>query len=184
MSSRCRSMAARSAPAATPISAIRSRWRASSPISLDDEDDRHRTAARHDRRHARDARADREAVRPQCRAAGRWRHQALQDRGADRERARRRKSAQVPARHVGRHPRAAGQARRPAAQHAHAHFIKNPDKRRRIARETMEIYAPLAERIGMYDFMREMQLLAFRELEPEAYATITAPCPADRGRRR
>ena len=53
------------------------------------------------------------------------------------------------------------------------HFIKNPDKRRRIARETMDIYAPLAERIGMYDFMREMQLLSFRELEPEAYDSIT-----------
>ena len=53
------------------------------------------------------------------------------------------------------------------------HFIKKPDKRRRIARETMDIYAPLAERIGMYDFMREMQLLSFRELEPEAYTSIT-----------
>ena len=53
------------------------------------------------------------------------------------------------------------------------HFIKNEAKRRRIARETMDIYAPLAERIGMYDFMREMQLLAFRELEPEAYDSIT-----------
>ncbi len=53
------------------------------------------------------------------------------------------------------------------------HFIKNEMKRRRIARETMDIYAPLAERIGMYDFMREMQLLAFRELEPEAYDSIT-----------
>ena len=53
------------------------------------------------------------------------------------------------------------------------HFIKNEQKRRRIARETMDIYAPLAERIGMYDFMREMQLLAFRELEPEAYDSIT-----------
>src|SRR3546814_5110113 len=52
-------------------------------------------------------------------------------------------------------------------------FIKNPDKRRRIAKETMDIYAPLAERIGMYEYMREMQLLAFSELEPEAYATIT-----------
>jgi len=52
-------------------------------------------------------------------------------------------------------------------------FIKNPDKRKRIARETMDIYAPLAERIGMYDFMREMQLLAFRELDPDAYESIT-----------
>ncbi|MGB3754466.1 MAG: bifunctional (p)ppGpp synthetase/guanosine-3',5'-bis(diphosphate) 3'-pyrophosphohydrolase [Parerythrobacter sp.] len=53
------------------------------------------------------------------------------------------------------------------------HFIANPDKRRRIARETMDIYAPLAERVGMYEYMREMQLLAFEQLEPEAYATIT-----------
>jgi GTP diphosphokinase / guanosine-3',5'-bis(diphosphate) 3'-diphosphatase len=53
------------------------------------------------------------------------------------------------------------------------HFIKSPEKRRRIARETMDIYAPLAERIGMYEYMREMQMLAFQQLEPEAYATIT-----------
>ncbi len=53
------------------------------------------------------------------------------------------------------------------------HYIKNPEKRRRIARETMDIYAPLAERVGMYEYMREMQLLAFEQLEPEAYATIT-----------
>ena len=53
------------------------------------------------------------------------------------------------------------------------HFIKNEDKRRRIARETIDIYAPLAERIGMYEYMREMQALAFRHLEPEAYETIT-----------
>jgi GTP diphosphokinase / guanosine-3',5'-bis(diphosphate) 3'-diphosphatase len=54
------------------------------------------------------------------------------------------------------------------------HFIKSPEKRRRISRETMDIYAPLAERIGMYEYMREMQLLAFQQLEPEAYETITA----------
>jgi guanosine-3',5'-bis(diphosphate) 3'-pyrophosphohydrolase len=42
------------------------------------------------------------------------------------------------------------------------HFIKDEAKRRRIARETMDIYAPLAERIGMYEFMNEMQTLAFR----------------------
>ncbi len=53
------------------------------------------------------------------------------------------------------------------------HHIPNPEKRRRIARETMDIYAPLAERIGMYEFMREMQLLAFAQLEPEAYEGVT-----------
>ncbi len=53
------------------------------------------------------------------------------------------------------------------------HVIKSAEKRRRIARETMDLYAPLAERVGMYEYMREMQLLAFEQLEPEAYATIT-----------
>jgi len=53
------------------------------------------------------------------------------------------------------------------------HFIKSEEKRRRIAHETMDIYAPLAERIGMYEYMREMQLLAFEHMEPEAYETIT-----------
>ena len=60
------------------------------------------------------------------------------------------------------------------------HFIKSEDKRRRIARETMEIYAPLAQRVGMYEYMREMQLLAFEQLEPEAYATITGRLSAIR----
>jgi GTP pyrophosphokinase len=54
------------------------------------------------------------------------------------------------------------------------HHIKSAEKRRRIARETMDIYAPLAERIGMYSFMDELQELAFRQLEPDAHATIAA----------
>ncbi|MFC7536134.1 RelA/SpoT family protein [Sphingomonas sp. GCM10030256] len=53
------------------------------------------------------------------------------------------------------------------------HHIESEDKRRRIARETMDIYAPLAERIGMYEIMNEMQTLAFRQLEPDAFASIT-----------
>ena len=53
------------------------------------------------------------------------------------------------------------------------HFIKSPEKRQRIARETMDIYAPLAERVGMYEYMREMQALAFEQIEPDAYETIT-----------
>lgn len=52
-------------------------------------------------------------------------------------------------------------------------YLKNPDKRRRIARETMDIYAPLAERIGLYSFMDELKELSFAELEPEAYQSIT-----------
>ncbi len=53
------------------------------------------------------------------------------------------------------------------------HHIAKPEKRRRIAKETMDIYAPLAERIGMYEFMKEMQTLAFAQLEPDAYESIT-----------
>ncbi|GGC31483.1 GTP pyrophosphokinase [Novosphingobium marinum] len=62
------------------------------------------------------------------------------------------------------------------------HYISSEEKRRRIARETMDIYAPLAERVGMYEYMREMQLLAFEQLEPEAYATITGRLAQIRGR--
>ncbi|MBW4091966.1 MAG: bifunctional (p)ppGpp synthetase/guanosine-3',5'-bis(diphosphate) 3'-pyrophosphohydrolase [Proteobacteria bacterium] len=54
------------------------------------------------------------------------------------------------------------------------HFVADPDRRRRIARETMEIYAPLAERIGMVRVREELQTLAFAQLEPEAYDTIQA----------
>ncbi len=53
------------------------------------------------------------------------------------------------------------------------HYIRSEEKRRRISRETMDIYAPLAERVGMYEYMREMQLLAFEQLEPEGYGIIT-----------
>jgi GTP pyrophosphokinase len=54
------------------------------------------------------------------------------------------------------------------------HFVREPDRRRRISRETMEIYAPLAERIGMDAVKTELQTLAFTQLEPEAYGTIMA----------
>ncbi|WP_017668058.1 bifunctional (p)ppGpp synthetase/guanosine-3',5'-bis(diphosphate) 3'-pyrophosphohydrolase [Sandarakinorhabdus sp. AAP62] len=53
------------------------------------------------------------------------------------------------------------------------HHIGKEEKRRRIARETMDIYAPLAERIGMYGFMEEMQELAFSHLEPDASQMIS-----------
>ncbi len=52
------------------------------------------------------------------------------------------------------------------------HFIKKPEKRMRIATETMEIYAPLAERIGIQNFRDELEDLAFVELNNEARKSI------------
>ena len=47
-------------------------------------------------------------------------------------------------------------------------------KRLRIAEETMDIYAPLAGRMGMQDMRDELEDLAFRAINPEAYKTVTA----------
>lgn len=47
-----------------------------------------------------------------------------------------------------------------------------PDKRRRIALETREIYAPLAHRLGMAQIRWELEDLAFKHLEPEAYREL------------
>ncbi len=51
-------------------------------------------------------------------------------------------------------------------------YIKSAEKRTRIARETAEIYAALAERIGMRNVKDELQDLAFMELYPEARESI------------
>jgi guanosine-3',5'-bis(diphosphate) 3'-pyrophosphohydrolase len=48
-----------------------------------------------------------------------------------------------------------------------------PDKRKRIAEETLEIYAPLAGRMGIQEMREELEDLAFRYINPEAYQTIS-----------
>jgi GTP diphosphokinase / guanosine-3',5'-bis(diphosphate) 3'-diphosphatase len=52
------------------------------------------------------------------------------------------------------------------------HFVK-PDKRARIAEETMDIYAPLAGRMGMQLVRDELEDIAFRVLNPDANGIIT-----------
>jgi guanosine-3',5'-bis(diphosphate) 3'-pyrophosphohydrolase len=52
--------------------------------------------------------------------------------------------------------------------------VRVPERRQRIARETMEIYAPLAARIGMESVKTELQTRSFAELDPEANDTIQA----------
>ncbi|MEM9104535.1 MAG: bifunctional (p)ppGpp synthetase/guanosine-3',5'-bis(diphosphate) 3'-pyrophosphohydrolase [Pseudomonadota bacterium] len=48
-----------------------------------------------------------------------------------------------------------------------------PEKRARIAEETMEIYAPLAGRMGMQDMREELEELSFRHINAEAYETVS-----------
>src|SRR5690606_37839544 len=48
-----------------------------------------------------------------------------------------------------------------------------PEKRLRIAEETMDIYAPLAGRMGMQGMREELEELAFRHINPDAYRTVT-----------
>jgi GTP pyrophosphokinase len=52
------------------------------------------------------------------------------------------------------------------------HYLKDTAKRRRIARETLDIYAPLAERIGIEKMQDELQDLAFAELNPDARDSV------------
>ena len=51
-------------------------------------------------------------------------------------------------------------------------YIVDEEKRKRIAVETMDIYAPLAERIGIQEFRDELEHLAFKELNPDAFDTV------------
>ena len=59
-----------------------------------------------------------------------------------------------------------------------------PAKRRRVARETMEIYAPIANRLGLNTLFHELQELAFSHLYPLRYRVLSKATKAARGNRR
>ena len=61
-------------------------------------------------------------------------------------------------------------------------FHPKREKRERIARASMELLVPFAQRLGLYDYQREMEDLSFANLAPEAYervrAMVAATAPA------
>jgi GTP diphosphokinase / guanosine-3',5'-bis(diphosphate) 3'-diphosphatase len=59
-----------------------------------------------------------------------------------------------------------------------------PAKRRRVARETMEIYAPIANRLGLNTLYHELQELAFAHMYPLRYKVLAKATAAARGNRR
>ena len=59
-----------------------------------------------------------------------------------------------------------------------------PPKRRRVARETLDIYAPIANRLGLNDLYQELQELAFSHLYPLRYRVLAKATKAARGNRR
>jgi guanosine-3',5'-bis(diphosphate) 3'-pyrophosphohydrolase len=59
-----------------------------------------------------------------------------------------------------------------------------PAKRRRIANETLEIYAPIANRLGLNNLYRELQELAFQHKYPMRYRVLAKAIKAARGNRR
>jgi guanosine-3',5'-bis(diphosphate) 3'-pyrophosphohydrolase len=59
-----------------------------------------------------------------------------------------------------------------------------PDKRRRIARETLEIYAPIANRLGMNQLRVELEDLGFAALYPERHRVLVGAVKKARGNRK
>ena len=62
--------------------------------------------------------------------------------------------------------------------------VMRPDKCERIARETMEIYAPIANRLGLNEIYQELQDISFKYLHPNRYAVLAKALKVARGNRR
>jgi GTP pyrophosphokinase len=60
----------------------------------------------------------------------------------------------------------------------------NPEKRRRVARETLEIYTPIAHRLGLNALFRELQDLCFEAMHPNRYHVLYKAMMGARGNRR
>ncbi|UAA38383.1 bifunctional GTP diphosphokinase/guanosine-3',5'-bis pyrophosphate 3'-pyrophosphohydrolase [Paraneptunicella aestuarii] len=59
-----------------------------------------------------------------------------------------------------------------------------PDKRRRIARETLEIYAPIAHRLGIHEIKNELEDLGFQAMFPMRYRALRSAVKQARGNRK
>src|SRR3546814_6530058 len=59
-----------------------------------------------------------------------------------------------------------------------------PEKRRRVARETLDIYTPIAHRLGLNALFRELQDLCFQAIHPNRYQVLHKAMLAARGNRR
>jgi len=59
-----------------------------------------------------------------------------------------------------------------------------PDKRRRIARETLDIYAPIANRLGIHNIKNELEELGFEALYPMRYRALKSAIKSARGNRK
>jgi guanosine-3',5'-bis(diphosphate) 3'-pyrophosphohydrolase len=62
--------------------------------------------------------------------------------------------------------------------------VMRPEKQKRISRQTLEIYAPIAERLGLYSWAQELQDLCFRYLYPKRHSAISKALAQRQGNRK